>query len=93
MLLPAFWTMLAESASIPRTLHHLVLRANVQELTVVLGALAIRKEMTQRHAGHVVLMQVLALVTFLALAAQPMLADIRALHALMPHRAFVACLA
>lgn len=69
----ALCTMLAETPRVPRTVQDLILRSNVQELTVILGTLALRKEVTQGHACEIVLMQIFAEVTLLALAAEPVL--------------------
>ena len=85
--------MLAEATGVPGAFNHLVLRADVQELTVVLGTLPVSEEMAEGHAGHVVLMQVFTLIAFLALTSQPMFAHVRSLHSLMSHRALESCLA
>ena len=80
-------------AALPGALDHLVFRANVQELTVILSALALSKEMAKWHTLHVILMQVLAHVPLLALTSQPVLADVRPLDTLVPHRTFVSSFA
>lgn len=70
----ALGTMLAETPRVPRTVQDLIFRSNVQELTVILRTLALRKEVAQGHACQIVLMQIFAEVTLLALAAEPVLA-------------------
>jgi hypothetical protein len=42
-------------ACVPGALDHFVLGANVEELTVILGALTLREEVAERHALHVIL--------------------------------------
>jgi hypothetical protein len=65
----------------------------VEELAVILGTLAVGKEVAEGHAFHVILVQVLALVALFALAAEPVLAHVSPFDALVPHRALVAGLA
>ena len=65
----------------------------MKELAVILGTLAVGKEVAEGHALHVILVQVLALVALFALAAEPVLAHVSPFDALVPHRALVAGLA
>ena len=71
VFLAAFRAVLAKAAGIPRTFNHFVLRPDVQELAVVFCALALCKKVAQRHALHVVLVEVFAQVALLALASEP----------------------
>ena len=77
----------------PRALDYLVFRPNVQELAVVLGTLSVCKKVAERHALHVILVQVLALVALFALAAEPVLAHVCPFDALVSHGALEARLA
>ena len=60
VLLAALGAVLAEAPRVPRALHRVVLGPDVQELAVVLGAVPLHEKVAQRHARHVVLVQVLA---------------------------------
>ena len=75
--------------AVPGALDHLVLGTNVQELAIIFGALTLCKEVAQRHALHIILVQILAHIALLALAPQPVLAHVRPLDTLVPHGALV----
>jgi hypothetical protein len=88
--LAALGPVLAVTTRVPGTFDRLVLGPDVQELAVVLSALTFGEEVTQRHTLHIVLVQVVAVVAFLALAPQPVFAYIRSRLALVPEEALVA---
>lgn len=62
MLFAAFRAMLAEATSIPRAVSSTILWSDMEELAVVFRAVSLHEKVAERHARHVILMQIFASV-------------------------------
>jgi len=72
----AVWTKLAEAAFIPGAVLQLILRPDMQEVTVRVGAhTKVDEEMAWLHLAQVILVKELAILILLAQTAQPVLTD------------------